>query len=72
MNITAFLERSLYDKGPFILRDRHNLRLWLFRCQGLRIVRKFPLFLLYVIKSAVAVAKGAFQDTTRKGVKSVG
>jgi glycosyltransferase involved in cell wall biosynthesis len=60
---------SLYDKGPFILRDRHNLRLWLFRCQGLRIIRKFPLFLFLVIKSAIAVAKDTFQNNTRKGVK---
>ena len=63
---------ALYEKGPFIVRDRHNLRLWLFRSQGLRITRKFPLFPLFVIKSAGSVVKNAVQGTMRKRVKAGG
>jgi glycosyltransferase involved in cell wall biosynthesis len=59
-------EGSSYEKGPQVTRDRHTWRLWLFRRQGLRIVRKFPLFLLFVIKSAASKATDAFLDATQK------
>ena len=57
---------SSYQKGLQVVRDRNDLRLWLFRHEGLRIARKFPLFLLLVVKSAGSKAWDAFRDATRK------
>jgi cellulose synthase/poly-beta-1,6-N-acetylglucosamine synthase-like glycosyltransferase len=57
---------SSYTKGAQVVQDRHDLRLWLFQQQGLRIVRKFPLFLFMVAKSAGSRAIAIFQDATRK------
>jgi glycosyltransferase involved in cell wall biosynthesis len=51
---------SSYQKGLQVMRDRDDLRLWLFRHQGLRIIRKFPLFLFLVIKSAAEKVRAAF------------
>jgi len=62
---------SFYERGSSIVRDRHNLRLWLFRRQGLRIIRKFPLFLFLVLKSAASVAGSAFRGATQKKARSV-
>jgi len=57
---------SSYQKGSQVVRDRDDLRLWLFRRQGLRIIRKFPLFFLLVIKSAGSKARDTVLDATRK------
>jgi glycosyltransferase involved in cell wall biosynthesis len=63
---------SLYEKGPFIVRDRHNLRLWLVPSQGLRLTQKFPLFPFLVVKSAGAVIKDICLGTTRNTAKATG
>jgi len=55
-------EGSSYQKGLQVVRDRDELRLWLFRRQGLRIAWKFPLFPLLVAKSAGAKARDVFRD----------
>jgi cellulose synthase/poly-beta-1,6-N-acetylglucosamine synthase-like glycosyltransferase len=53
-------EGSSYQKGRQVVRDRNDLRLELFRNQGLRIIRKFPLFPVLVLKSAMSKARDAF------------
>jgi hypothetical protein len=58
---------SSYIKGAQVVRDRHDLRLWLFRQQGLRIAGRFPLFPLLVVKSAGAKAMDTFRDWLGKG-----
>jgi cellulose synthase/poly-beta-1,6-N-acetylglucosamine synthase-like glycosyltransferase len=51
---------SSYQKGRQVLRDRNNLRIELFRDQGLRIMSKFPLFPALVLKSAISKAMDSF------------
>ncbi len=65
-------EGSSYQKGLQVVRDRNNLRLWLFQRQGLRIALKFPLFLFLVVKSAASKAKDALQNAGQKSAESAG
>jgi hypothetical protein len=51
-------EGSSYQKGLQVVRDRNDLRLALFRSQGLQIIQKYPFFLFLVAKSAMSRLRG--------------